>query len=321
MTGPLAQTRRLHKLRVRIKNLYFSARRSDSVRAAKVWVVLGAISLALIFGGHAMGRFGLLIGFLLALSINSIVYFYADIRIAKLFSGRELEGQDPWGLRRQTKELARAIGAKTPNLVIIQSSTPLAFSAGLIPQQARIYLSSELLKRLTNDEIRIVLAYELHRLKTQQTSSATAASALVGLITLTASMIDDILLFRWVGDFLPSVRAKRETLLKNAGIILGPMTLLVSPLVALLVRLSVSRKALIASDRIAGETTRTGAGTVARTLWKLDSYAKTRPFPVNLAEAHLFTVSPLTRYPLWRFASAQPPIEARLKALTGHEPL
>ncbi len=321
MTGPQTQIRRPQKWRVQIKNLWFSARRSDALRTAKVWVVLAAISFGLIFGGHAMGRFGLLVGFLMALTVNSIVYFYADFRIAGLFSGHELEGQDPWGLRRQVKELARAIGVRAPAIVVIRSATPLAFSAGLIPQQARIYLSDELLKRFKNDEVRIVLAYELHRLKTQQTSSATAVSALVGLITLTASFVDDVILFRWIGDFIPKIRAKRETLLKHAGVLIGPMTLLVSPLVALLVRLSVSRKALITSDRLAGETTRAGAGTVARTLWKLDSYAKTRPFPVNLAEAHLFTVSPLTRYPMWKFASAQPPIEARLKALTGYEPL
>jgi Zn-dependent protease with chaperone function len=317
VTGPQGLTR----FKVQIKNSYREFSSSDGVRSAKVWVVLIAISLALIFGGHAVGRFGLLVGFLLALSLNSIVYFYADLRLASLFPGHELEGQDAWGLLRQTKELARAIGVRIPAIVLIQSSTPLAFSAGLLPQQSKIYLSDELLKRLTNDEIRIVLAYELHRLKTQQTSSATAASALVGLITLTALTIDNILMFRWIGSLMPSVREKRTTLLRHAGIILGPMTLLVSPLVALLVRASVSRKALITSDRVSGEITRSGSGTVARTLWKLDSYAKTRPFAVNLAEAHLFTVSPLTRYPMWRFASAQPPIEARLKALTGHEPL
>ena len=317
MTGPQSLT----KLRVQLKNRYRELSSSNGVRSAKVWVVLAVISVALIFGGHAIGRFGLLIGFLLALSVNSLVYFYADLRIANLFPGHLLEGQDAWGLLRQTKELARAIGVRTPALMLIRSSTPLAFSAGLLPNQSKIYLSDELLRRLTNDEVRIVIAYELHRLKTQQTSSATAASALVGLMTLTARTIDDLILFRWIGSLIPSVRQKRTTFLKNSGIVLGPMTLLVSPFVALLVRASVSRKALIASDRIAGEVTRAGAGTVARTLWKLDCYAKTRPFPVNLAEAHLFTVSPLTRYPMWRFVSAQPPIEARLKALTGYEPL
>jgi heat shock protein HtpX len=294
---------------------------SASLASAKVWVVMAVISLALIFGGHALGRFGLLLGFLLALSVNSLVFFYADIRIAGLFPGRELEGQDPWGILRETTALARQLGIPRPMVVLIESDTPLAFSAGLLPSRSTIYLSRELLARLTEDEIKIVLAYELHRLKTQQTAAATAASALVGFLTHSARTLDNVLTLRWFFGLFESVRAHRATLLRHGGIAAGPMTLLVSPLVALLVRASVSRKALLASDRASGEITKQGAGTVARTLWKLDSYAKTRPFPVDLAEAHLFTVSPLTRYPMWKFASAQPPIEARLKALTGHEPL
>lgn len=279
------------------------------------------ISLVLIFGGHALGRFGLLAGFLAALSVNTIVFFYADFRLAALFPGEVLEGQDAWGLLRQTRELAQTLGVRTPTLVLLQSSTPLAFSAGLLSNRSKIYLSDELLKRLSNDEIRIVLAYELQRLKTQQTAAATAASALVSFFTFSARLIDDLFLFRWAAAGLRRFRKRRSVLVRHVGIVAGPMTLLVSPLVALLVRSSISRKAILNSDRISGEVTKSGNGAVARTLWKLDSYAKTRPFPVDLAEAHLFTVSPLTRYPLWRFASAQPSIEARLKSLTGFEPL
>ncbi len=279
------------------------------------------ISLILIFGGHALGRFGLLFGFLLALTVNSVVFFYADFRLASLFPGEELEGQDAWGLLRQTRELASAMGARMPAIVLLHSATPLAFSAGLLAKRSTIYLSDELVKRLSNDEIRIVLAYELQRLKTQQTAAATATTALVSFITLTARWIDDLILFRWVLTGLRRFGVGRPKLIRHVGIVNGPMTLLVSPLVALIVRSSISRKAIFLADRVSGELTRSGSGAVARTLWKLDSYAKTRPFPVNLAEAHLFTVSPLTRYPMWRFASAQPPIEARLKSLTGFEPL
>ena len=288
---------------------------------AKVWVVMSTLSLVFIFGGHALGRFGLLFGFLLALTVNSLVFFYADIRISNLFPGRELEGQDPWGLLRETKTLARELKVPQPMIVLIESETPMAFSAGLLPSRSTIYLSRELLARLTPDEVRVVLAYELHRLKTQQTAAATATSALVGFLTHTARSIDTLLTFRWFFGLFESVRTRRATLLNHGGVTSGPMTLLVSPLVALLIRASVSRKSCLASDKASGELAKAGAGTVARTLWKLDSYAKTRPFPVDLAEAHLFMVSPLTRYPMWKFASAQPPIEARLKALTGHEPL
>lgn len=326
MTGPL----KISNLKSRMNDRFFGPL-TDRIRSqlgdrsdfasAKVWVLMSVLSVILIMGGHSLGRFGLLLGFLLALSMNTLVFFYADFRLDALFPGTRLEGQDPWGLLRQTRELARALGTQMPALVIIHSSTPLAFSAGLLADRSRIYLSDELIKRLSMDEIRIVIAFELQRLKTHQTSMATAASALVGLITFTARWIDNLILFRWVFAFLPGAKLRRETLLRHSGIVLGPMTLLVSPLVAALVRLSISRRAVIESDRVAGDVTNAGKGSVARTLWKLDSYAKTRPFPVNLAEAHLFTVSPLTRYPMWRFASAQPSIESRLKALTGFEPL
>jgi hypothetical protein len=75
MTGPQknpqeTKSQSLNALRVQFKNWWFSTLRSDSVRAAKVWVVLAAISLLLIFGGHKVGRFGLLVGFLLALAMT-----------------------------------------------------------------------------------------------------------------------------------------------------------------------------------------------------------------------------------------------------------
>ena len=269
----------------------------NSTSMSKVWVVMTLISLVLIFGGHEIGRFGLLLGFLAALSVNTLVFFYADFRIDSLFEGRLLEGQDAWGLVRETRELARTLGLKAPDLVLVESQTPLAFSAGLIANRSKIYVSTELLKRLSPDEIRIVLAFELYRLKTQQTAAATAASALVSFLTFTARLIDDIVLFRWAAALYRRLRGVRSPLERHVGIVSGPMTLLVSPLVALIVRSAVGRRGVLEADREAGMVTKNGSGAVARTLWKLDSYAKTRPFKVDLAEAHLFTVSPLTRYP------------------------
>ena len=207
-----------------------------------------------------------------------------------------------------------------PHVQVIESKTPIAFSYGLLASRSTIALSTELLERMNDDELRVVLAFELHRLKSQATASATAASALVGLISWFAQAIDEVVFLKFLFKYSSRARKQRGWLLRHGGVSVGPMTLLVSPIVALLVRLSVSRKAIFDSDRAAAELVG-DASLVARTLWKLDSYTKTRPFPVNLAEAHLFMVSPLTRYPNWRFASAQPPIERRLFELTGHEPL
>lgn len=293
-----------------------------SVRAAKVGLVLGGLSFFLIIGGYALAsRFGLLFGFLAALSVNSLVFFYADLRLASLFPGREVEGQDPWGLLRVTKELARRAQIPCPTLKIIKSHTPLAFSAGLLPTRSTIAISTALVEKFSEQELRIVLAYEIHRLKTQATAASTAASALVGFVTLLASFIDDILLLRFMTRWSARMRERRAQYLRHGGVNGGPMTLLVSPFVALFVRLSVSRRSIFEADLAARDLAKVDSGLVARTLWKLDSFVKTRPFPVNLAEAHLFMVSPLARYPFWKFATAQPTTASRLQNLTGHAPL
>ena len=277
-------------------------------------------SMALIVTGHSIeSRFGLLIGFFLALSLNSLVFFYADLRLDSLFPSQTLEGQDAWGILRLARNLAGRTGMKLPNIHVIESETPLAFSAGLMPKRSSVFVSRALLEKMSDKELEIILAYEFRRLDTQQTAAATAISALVGLLSFTARLIDDVILLRFITCFFRKTSDRIE-LLKHGGVRFGPMTLLISPLVAFLVRVSVSRKAIISTDRFVADLTG-DRSLVARTLWKLDSYAKTRPFPVNLAEAHLFMVSPLVRYPLWRFAVAQPPIERRLFHLTGHEPL
>ena len=293
----------------------------DAVTNAKVWIMMSILSIALILAGHAMGRFGLLFGFFAALSLNCVVFFYADLRLVALFPGRSLEGQDPWGALTCVKDLSRRAGLRTPALRLIFSHTPLVFSAGLMPSQSVISISTALVEKLTPIELKIVLAFEISRLKSRTTATSTAVSALVGLLTLMASTVDEILLLRFLTRWSARARARRAQFLKHGGVRVGPATLLISPLAALIIRLTISRRSILNADKEIMELARVPSSDVARTLWKLDSFVKTRPFPVNLAEAHLFMVSPLARYPFWRFASAQPPTSVRLKNLTGHAPL
>lgn len=274
---------------------------------AKTWAVLIFVSAALIVGGFHFGdRYGLLIGFILALSLNTLVIFYADLRLSALFPSTELEGHDPWGLLQTTAELSRRMGIKAPAIHIIQARTPTAFSAGLVARRSRLFLSEELLKKLTPDETRSVVAIELARLKRHETSAATAAAALAGILILTANIIDATI-------FLQVFRTRRPGQAR-------PVALLVSPLVATLVRGAVSRRAILAADLEASQAL--GSREIlARALWKLDSYSKTLPLDVSPAEAHLFTVNPLTPFRWCRFLIAQPATKTRVRKLTGRFPL
>jgi heat shock protein HtpX len=279
-----------------------------TIQTAKVWIGLAASTLFFSWCGYQLGdRYGLLVGFFSAMTLNSLVFFYADWRITELFAGTELEGQDPWGLLRMVREQSRRLGVPMPTLHLLQVDAPAAFSAGLFSKGARLFLTEGLVKRFSPDEIALVTAYELQRLKDDRTQRATAAAGLASLIAMIANAFDAVL-------WLPLRRENRQ--LRR----LGPMTLLTSPAIALLVRLAVGRSGIMATDRSLGQTPAL-AETWAHTLIKLDAYSKTLPLDVNLADSSLFTVNPLARHKWCRFASVQPSVKTRVTALTGRFPL
>lgn len=279
----------------------------SALSALKVWITLGFFTLLLLLGGQALGdRYGLLVGFILGLSLNSLVFLFADMRLAGLFQAQELEGRDPWGALQMTSELAAQAEVPTPAVHLISVPTPISYSAGLLVSRSHIFLSEELTRRLSPEELRAVIALEIARLKLHLTCAGTAAAALAGLVSLIAVLIDSTV-------FLQLMRKRRPGQIR-------PMALVVSPLVALLVRGAIGRSAWMESDRLAS-TWLKSPELVARVIWKLDSYSKTLPLDVILSEAHLFAVNPLSRCRWCRFAFVQPSAKTRIQSLTGRFPL
>lgn len=268
---------------------------------------MSAVTLLFSWAGFHFGdRYGLLVGFFTAAALITLVLLYVERRLAHLFPRTELEGTDPDGVLRIVHEECRSRTMRAPPVFIVDLETPTAFSAGLFTKNAKLYLSRGLIARLTSDELRLVIAYELERIKTEQTQSMTALASLASFVATIANAIDAVLL-------IPFGAHRRELRPR------GPITLLTSPLVAALLRMGFPRSSIIETDQAIG--TKTSPETWARLLWKLDAYNKTLPLDVNLAEASLFTVNPLSRFTWLHFTSAQPEIETRVRELTGRYPL
>lgn len=277
------------------------------LRSAKVWIFLALTTLTMTIGGYIWAdRQGLLIGFLSSVGLNAWVIFYDELHLFSLFPSTELEGHDAWGLLRMTKELSTQLRLKSPRLFLAKTTTPLVFSAGVLPMRSSIFLSSTLIERLQPDELRAILAFELLRIQNKQTRTASVVSSLTGLVVFIANGLDSVLLFRFFRK-------------KKVGS-WGPFLWLASPFLATIIHLSIPRRSFLEIDQNVAKLT--GQPKVwAQTLLKLDSYIKTMPLNISLADAPLFTVNPLARYRWYRFAIAQPSVEMRLEALTGRFPL
>lgn len=273
----------------------------------RVWIFLSLISLVLIFGGHHFaGRFGLLFGFILALSMNSVVFFYGELRLLHLFNSQLLEGQDPWGLLSMVEDLSQKAQIPTPRVFLIESKTPTALSIGVTPKRTTILVSESLVELFSRDEVYAVLACEVARLNRHDTMSATIASALASGLLFLGNFLDNFL-------FLQFLRKKKACQVRPGSYLLAPLT-------SLLVRFATGRKNFYASDQLAVSYVG-DPHLYARVLWKLDSYHSTMPIDVALSDSHLFVVNPLTSCSPYRYFLVQPTAKRRIKMLVGQYPI
>ncbi len=283
----------------------------------KVWIALGAMSMTLTYGGYRLSdRYGLLAGFFASLALNSLVLFHDDWRLPELFPGRWLEGRDAWNLLERSGSLARRVETARPGLTEIESSSSFILSSGIFEKRLRVVYSTSLLKNFTPAEVDALIAFELTKFKIGLTPTLSATVALCDLLLLLVNGIDTVLLFRFL---LSSRRGKWA---------MGPFSIVTGLLLSGFMRLMIRRAAYYRVDAqtvsmLTGpECSRDAAALLlARAFTKLDSYAKTRPLDLNIAEAGLFATSPLSAYPWSRWLAVQPEIDTRVSRLIGRYPL
>lgn len=272
---------------------------------AKVWALLIALSISCLAIGHTFfGRPGLFFGLLIALGINFLVFFYGDARLIVYFKGRRIEGQDGWGLIEKTAQFSRRASIPRPTLFVIPLETPTAFALGHTWHNSAVVFSEGLIKALTTEEMEVVIALEVARIKSLDTFSSGATQVLAYALLGLGRWID----YLWLPNLLSK---KREFRFK-------PFSTILYPVAWGLVRLTVSTQSLLANDAYAvsllGDPHR-----LAELLWKLDSYATTRPFTMPALAQHLFIVSPQARKQ--KLFLTQPSVEHRIRNLVGYYPI
>lgn len=203
--------------------------------------------------------------------------------------------------------LAIAAGVPTPKCYIIKDSALNAFATGRDPKHASITVTTGLLSKMNRQELEGVIAHEMSHIKNFDIRMMMLAAVSVGIIT----MLSDIMLRSFI---FGGSRRKEEG--SQLMIILGLALAIISPIVAQLIRLAVSRKREFAADAQAVVLTRYPSG-LASALKKI----KNDPDPLvdnaNRATAHLFISTPFRNRNsfMTRIFSTHPPIEERIRRL------
>ena len=253
-----------------------------------------------------LGEYAVFPALILALLLAWGSYYHSD-KIVLSMSGAEPATKDdePY-LLNALEGLSIAAGLPLPRPYIIEDSAPNAFATGRDPQHAAIAVTSGLLDKLNRLELEGVIAHEMSHIQNYDIRFMTLVTVLVGTVMLLSDgMLRNLRYSRRHGS------GKQGNPLALVGLVF----IILSPIVARLMRLALSRQREFLADATAVQLTRYPEG-LAAALEKLG--ADSEPLEAaNKATAHMYIINPLTEHKGWANSlfSTHPSIEERVKRL------
>lgn len=259
-------------------------------------------------GGLALAGFALILSGLM--SFGS--YYYSDKVVLSLSNAKQIKKSDNPTLFRIVENLAIGDGLPMPKIYIIDDSSPNAFATGRDPQHAVVCATTGILEKLNKAELEGVIAHELSHVKNFDSRVMSIIVVLVGLVTLLA---DFFMRSMWYGGRRNDDREENNA--QGVFLLIGIVLAILSPLIATLIQLAVSRKREFLADASGALLTRYPEG-LASALEKISRDPK--PLSVaNNATAHLFIINPFKGKAaanwLANLFNTHPPIEERIRIL------
>ncbi|TMB52528.1 MAG: protease HtpX [Deltaproteobacteria bacterium] len=275
--------------------------------AIKTTALLGLLTGLLLWIGQWLGGpQGLVIALVFAAAMNFGSYWFADRFVLAMYGARELSEQDAPDLFRIVRELATGIAMPMPRIYLVPSDSPNAFATGRSPEHAAVAVTEGILKLLTPDELRGVLAHELSHVRNRDTLISAVAATLAGVIMMVARMA------YWAALFGGMRRDERE----EGGSPFGFLAMIiVAPIAATLIQLAISRAREYQADA-SGAHILHRPQELADALEKIARVSSRIPLAAaGPATAHLWIVNPLKGDRLANLFSTHPPIEERIRRL------
>jgi heat shock protein HtpX len=289
----------------------------QDVNVKKTWLLMSGFFIFVIFLGWGVSFLYeapeiLYFAVIFSVGMNLFSYYKSDKIALAVTKAKPASEENYLELHRMTENLCISAGIKKPRLYIINDPAPNAFATGRNQDNAAVAVTTGLLEMLDRTELEGVIAHELAHIGNRDILLQTIVVILVGFITLIADIFIRSNLMNGKGDS------------KNAGylFLIGIVLAILSPLVATMIQLAISRKREFLADATGALITRYPEG-LASALEKISTY--TSPIrSKNHATAHLFIASPFGgKNPqkkvsfMDKIFSTHPPVQERINALRG----
>lgn len=256
-------------------------------------------------------------GLVLALIVSGITavsaYYSSDKIVLAISKARPVTSEEFPYLYNVVEGLAIAGGIPAPRCYVIEDTAPNAFATGRNPEKAVICVTTGLLQKLNRVELEGVIAHEISHIKNFDVRLQTLAVVMAGVVVLLSDWM--LRSFFWRGGRRRASRGPGGGAAGGVVVLVGIALALLSPLIAQLIKLAISRKREFLADASAALLTRYPPG-LASALRKIA--ADSEPLEAaNAATAHLYIINPLknTKGLFDKLFSTHPPIEERIAIL------
>ncbi|MFH0977949.1 MAG: M48 family metallopeptidase [Candidatus Woesearchaeota archaeon] len=289
---------------------------SANKRATFILIILFVIIVAAL--GLAIGAFfnnpifGLSIAAMLSIALTLFSFYDGDSAVLSLSNARPATKKEFPYLVNTVEGLSIAAGIQVPKIYVIEENSINAFATGRDPKHASITVTTGATKKLNRAELEGVVGHEMSHIKNYDIRLMMLVVVLVGITALLSDLILRTLIYG-------KGNQSRE---KGNGaaifLVVGLVLAILSPIIAQLIKLAVSRKREFLADADGAMLTRHPKG-LADALKKIKNDDDKIVDAANKATAHLFIENPLRQHEGWvnSLFETHPPIDQRIKALNA----
>ena len=273
----------------------------------KTVILLGALTGILLWIGSFWGQSGLAFALIFSIAMNFGAYWFSDKLVLAIYRAKEVKEPDAPTLYKVVREVVQLANIPMPKVYIVPGNFLNAFATGRNYKHAAVAVTKPLLDAMNEDELKGVIAHEISHIKNRDTLIQSVSATIAGVISYIAFMA------RWGAIFGGFGRDGDD----GGGMIELLVLAILTPLLATIIQLAISRNREFLADESAAKTLHNGEG-LASALEKLEANAKSHPLKAmstTETTAHLFIVSPFRGGALVKLFSTHPSVAKRTKRL------
>ena len=250
----------------------------------------------------------LFIAVFISIFMSFISYWFSDKIVLAISKAKLVKHEENPELYHIVENLCITAGLLMPKIYLIDEPALNAFATGRNQKNAVLVVTQGLLQALDRTELEGVISHELSHIGNRDILLQTIVVVLVGTISMIAHIFVR-------GRFFSGKSNNDEGggQIKAILMLVGLVFLILSPFIAKLIQLAISRKREYLADASGALLTRYPEG-LASALEKISK----NPIPLkiaNQATAHLYISNPLKNKGLSKLFSTHPPVEERIKRL------